>query len=227
MSPRARSLANSSPRTSPWVHSTAPSLSRAANSSTRWSRSPSVPRSSTASRSRSSAAASGSSVWRQRSDGLVNSRRMWRSARVSRSPSAWAHPRMLRGRSGSGPAQWRLWPAWAWRTSSRIGRNPPARRRRCPSTLHRTHRRPSVSPTGLRRSKFTKSSPWPRCSGMSKRPSCRSARLPGTGGRGLAHAKQARGLHRLAAEELADYQAQITAVKDNADRPPWRSASPA
>jgi len=42
-----------------------------------------------------------------------------------------------------------------------------------------------------------------------------------------AHAKQARGLHRLAAEELADYQAQITAVKDNAGRPPPRSASPA
>jgi hypothetical protein len=42
-----------------------------------------------------------------------------------------------------------------------------------------------------------------------------------------AHAKQARGLHRLAAEELADYRAQITAVKDKAGRPPPRLASPA
>jgi hypothetical protein len=35
-----------------------------------------------------------------------------------------------------------------------------------------------------------------------------------------AHAEQGRALHRLAAEELADYQAQIAAVKDKAGRPP-------
>jgi hypothetical protein len=39
-----------------------------------------------------------------------------------------------------------------------------------------------------------------------------------------AHAEQARALHRLAAEGLADYQAQIAAVKDKAGRPPSRSA---
>ena len=42
-----------------------------------------------------------------------------------------------------------------------------------------------------------------------------------------AHAERARALHRLAAEELADYQAQIAAAKDKAGRAPRRSPRPA
>jgi flagellar motility protein MotE (MotC chaperone) len=38
------------------------------------------------------------------------------------------------------------------------------------------------------------------------------------------HAERARGLHRLAAEELADYQTRIAAAKDKAGKPPGRSA---
>jgi hypothetical protein len=57
---------------------------------------------------------------RQRSDGLVNSRSTRRSARVSGSPSASDHPRTLSGRPASGPLQWRLLPAWAWRTRGRM-----------------------------------------------------------------------------------------------------------
>jgi hypothetical protein len=39
-----------------------------------------------------------------------------------------------------------------------------------------------------------------------------------------AHAEQARAMHRLAEEELADYQARIAAAKDKAGGPPKRSA---
>jgi len=57
---------------------------------------------------------------------------------------------MPSGRPASGPLRWRLWPAWAWRTSSRIGRNPPARRLRWTSTVFRTtggspHRRTAAA----------------------------------------------------------------------------------